>query len=54
MKFVLIVWLVSKASMAITSAQFDDLEKCKEALQTIQNKFPGEAITVGGECFQAK
>jgi hypothetical protein len=54
MKFVLIVWLVSQASMTITSAQFDDLEKCKDALRTLQNRFPGEAITVGGECFQTK
>jgi hypothetical protein len=32
MKFVLLVWLISKASMAITSAQFDDLEKVPRGL----------------------
>ena len=32
MKFVLSVWLISKASMAITSAQFDDLEKVPRGL----------------------
>jgi hypothetical protein len=54
MKFVLIIWLVSQGSMAITSAQFDDLEKCQDALRTIQTRIPGEAITVGGECLQTK
>jgi len=53
-KFIPIVWLVSQASMAITLAQFDGLQKYKMRCARFQKRFPGEAITLGGECFQTK
>jgi hypothetical protein len=53
MKFVLILWFISKSAMAVTSAQFETVEQCKEALSSVQAQFPGEAIQVGGGCYQA-
>jgi hypothetical protein len=53
MKFVLILWFISKSAMALTSAQFETVEQCKEALSSVQAQFPGEAIQVGGGCYQA-
>lgn len=53
MKFVLIIWFVSKAAIAVTSAQFETVEQCRNALSSVQHEFPGEAIQVGGGCYQA-
>ena len=53
MMFVLIIWFVSKAAIAVTSAQFETVEQCRNALSSVQHEFPGEAIQVGGGCYQA-
>lgn len=53
MNFVLILWFVSQAAISVTSAQFERLEECQEALRSIQSEFSGAAITVGGGCYRA-
>jgi hypothetical protein len=52
MKFVLIMWSVSKSAISVTSAQFETVDLCREALTSVQAQFRGEAIQVGGECYQ--
>ena len=52
MKFVLIMWFVSKSAISVTSAQFETVDLCREALTSVQAQFRGEAIQVGGECYQ--
>jgi len=55
MKFVLIMWFVSKSAISVTSAQFETVDLCREALTSVQAQLRGEAIQVGGEqqCNQA-
>jgi hypothetical protein len=52
MKFVLIMWFVSKSAISVTSAQFETVDLCREALTSVQAQVRGEAIQVGGECYQ--
>jgi hypothetical protein len=52
MKFVLIIWFVSKSAISMTSAQFETVDLCRQALTSVQAQVPGEAIQVGGECYQ--
>jgi hypothetical protein len=53
MKFVLIIWFVSQSAVAVTSAQFETFDQCRQALSSVQSQFPGEAIQVGGGCYQS-
>lgn len=53
MGFVLIIWFISQSAIAVTSAQFERVEECKEALRSIQGEFSGGVITVGGGCYRA-
>ena len=55
MHFVLILWFVSQSAISVTSAQFERIEECREALRSVQSEFSGAslAITVGGGCYRA-
>ena len=54
MGFVLIIWFISQSAIAVTSAPFDGVEECREALRSIQGEFSGGVITVGGGCYRTK
>lgn len=53
MNFVLIIWFISQSAIAVTSAQFERMEECKAALQSVQSEFSSETIKVGGGCYRS-
>jgi hypothetical protein len=54
MSIVLIMWFISQSAISVTSAQFERIDECREALRSVQAEFSGAnlAITVGGGCYQ--
>jgi hypothetical protein len=53
MNFVLIIWFISQSAIAVTSAQFERMEECRAALQSVQSEFSSETIKVGGGCYRS-